>query len=355
MRTNVTTLRKYYTREFSLLTCMSWDRANRFGLADWVSWLGRGVKTILFLRSPASPKVTVWYDPHDFERFHADVHQSILTDPAYFRRAAAAYRERWTPLVAYADGTSPMKTREDFQNAHRILTHWWSAMPVMYVTAGFEDVPEAVLREARELRTQEERYADRIDQMFTDFVRRATPQLAPLAEVMTPDEVMTALNAGLSDEQRAAIEKRRNGYGMLNGEILTLDTLDPALARASLALEEDRVTGPSDILKGQGVSPGQARGRVRRIRGRADVATLRDGEVLVTEMTHPEYVPAMRKAAAIVTDEGGITSHAAIVSRELRIPCVIGTRLATQLIADGDLVEVDAEKGVVRIVKRATA
>ena len=61
----------------------------------------------------------------------------------------------------------------------------------------------------------------------------------------------------------------------------------------------------------------------------------------------------MKKAAAIVTDEGGITSHAAIVAREVGIPCVIGAKIATKALKDGDLVEVDADKGIVRIIKKA--
>lgn len=72
------------------------------------------------------------------------------------------------------------------------------------------------------------------------------------------------------------------------------------------------------------------------------------GRILVTTMTRPDFIPLMRKASAIITDEGGITSHAAIVSRELGILCVIGTKIATKVLKDGDLVEVDAEKGVVR-------
>jgi pyruvate,water dikinase len=68
-------------------------------------------------------------------------------------------------------------------------------------------------------------------------------------------------------------------------------------------------------------------------------------------MTRPEYISAMKKAAAIVTDEGGITCHAAIVSRELKKPCIIGTKIATKVLKDGDLVEVDADKGIVKILE----
>ncbi|GAG36014.1 unnamed protein product, partial [marine sediment metagenome] len=72
---------------------------------------------------------------------------------------------------------------------------------------------------------------------------------------------------------------------------------------------------------------------------------------LVTPMTNPSFVPAMQKAKAILTDQGGLLCHAAIMSRELDIPCVIGTKIATKVLKDGDLVEVDADKGVIRIIK----
>jgi pyruvate,water dikinase len=67
-------------------------------------------------------------------------------------------------------------------------------------------------------------------------------------------------------------------------------------------------------------------------------------------MTRPDYLPAMQKASAFVTDEGGITCHAAIIAREMKKPCIIGTKIASKIIKDGDMVEVDADKGVVRIL-----
>lgn len=93
---------------------------------------------------------------------------------------------------------------------------------------------------------------------------------------------------------------------------------------------------------------GKVRGRVRRILHLSDVGTMRNGEILVANMTHPDYMMAIRKARAIVTDEGGVVCHAAIISRELKIPCVIGTGEATKVFQDGDRVEVDAIAGIVR-------
>jgi phosphohistidine swiveling domain-containing protein len=101
-------------------------------------------------------------------------------------------------------------------------------------------------------------------------------------------------------------------------------------------------------------SSGKVVGRVRIVQFvEQQTKEFQDKEILVAGMTRPEYVPLMKKAVAIITDEGGITCHAAIISRELKIPCIIGTKIATQVLHDGDLVEVDADNGVVKIIKRA--
>jgi pyruvate, water dikinase len=101
------------------------------------------------------------------------------------------------------------------------------------------------------------------------------------------------------------------------------------------------------ILRGFGASPGVASGVARILHGAAEMDKLKSGEVLVTSMTTPDMVPAMSQAAGIVTDEGGMTCHAAIVSRELGVPCVVGTREATKLITDGETVTVDGKAGVI--------
>jgi pyruvate, water dikinase len=101
------------------------------------------------------------------------------------------------------------------------------------------------------------------------------------------------------------------------------------------------------LLKGLGAAPGTAAGKVRRVLHVEENTQLQPGEILVSTMTTPDMVPAMARAAAIVTDEGGMTCHAAIVSRELGIPCVVGTRTATKTLHDGEEVSVDGKMGVV--------
>lgn len=101
------------------------------------------------------------------------------------------------------------------------------------------------------------------------------------------------------------------------------------------------------ILKGAAASVGMAAGEVVVIHSPKEIDKIKEGNVLVTEMTTPDYVPAMKRAAGIVTDKGGSTCHAAIVSRELGIPCVVGTDTATKDLKNNDVVTVDGKKGLV--------
>ncbi|WP_457591325.1 pyruvate, water dikinase [Geoglobus sp.] len=101
------------------------------------------------------------------------------------------------------------------------------------------------------------------------------------------------------------------------------------------------------LLKGLGASPGIGSGKVKVIMSEKEINKIEEGDILVTTMTTPDMVPAMKKASAIITDEGGLTCHAAIVSRELGVPAVVGTKEATKVLKDGMVVTVDGEKGIV--------
>jgi len=134
-------------------------------------------------------------------------------------------------------------------------------------------------------------------------------------------------------------------------EGVTAPALAPASPPMSMTDSPGRAAAfsPSEapIVRGFGASPGTAGGIARLLLSAAELDKLQAGEVLVTTMTTPDMVPAMTRAAGIVTDEGGMTCHAAIVSRELGVPCVVGTRNATKLIADGSPITVEGKTGSV--------
>ncbi|MFH1207178.1 MAG: PEP-utilizing enzyme [Patescibacteria group bacterium] len=114
---------------------------------------------------------------------------------------------------------------------------------------------------------------------------------------------------------------------------------------------EKRSSSTGSAIHGTVANGGTAMGRVIVCKNILSIAKVGRGDVIVASMTRPEFMPALKKASAIVTDEGGITCHAAIVARELNIPCVIGTKVGTKVLKDGMTVEVRANHGIVRIVR----
>jgi len=109
---------------------------------------------------------------------------------------------------------------------------------------------------------------------------------------------------------------------------------------------------PGNSIKGTIASTGMVTGTVKIIHNASEVGKVKKGDILVAGMTSPKYMPAIFNSSAIITDDGGLTCHAAIIARELKKPCVIGTKIATSVLNDGDLVEVNANKGIIKIIKK---
>ena len=112
----------------------------------------------------------------------------------------------------------------------------------------------------------------------------------------------------------------------------------------------DKDNGGDYLVKGLPASLGKVTGVCRVILSTdsESYSLIQEGEILISDSTNPEMTPVMKKAAAIVTDMGGVTSHAAIVTRELEIPCIVGTKNATEVLKDGMKVEINASRGTVK-------
>ncbi len=146
------------------------------------------------------------------------------------------------------------------------------------------------------------------------------------------------------------LEERKKGFAMmmLDGEQYISYGAEGRALSEWIDKELNKIDNTIKEFKGQIACKGFAKGKVKIALEPAQAHELQEGEILVCPMTNPDYVPAMKRSAAIITDEGGLLSHAAIMSREFNKPCIIGTKIATKLLKNGDIVEVDAEKGIVR-------
>ncbi|MBZ4420945.1 phosphoenolpyruvate synthase [Myxococcus sp. RHST-1-4] len=166
--------------------------------------------------------------------------------------------------------------------------------------------------------------------------------------VLTDEEILELARLGQRVEQHYGspqdVEWAESGGRMYLVQSRPITTL---VEEAVTPKKPAEVKGPA-LVTGLGASPGVVSGQVRVLHRPEEGRHLRQGEILVAPMTSPDWVPTLRRSAAIITDSGGMTCHAAIVSRELRIPCVVGTRSATRVLRDGEDVTVDGSTGQVR-------
>lgn len=185
--------------------------------------------------------------------------------------------------------------------------------------------------------------------LFEEIAQRINMGLDDLFYLIS-SEIKDALEGGSNKIEE--IKQRKKAYGLiLYKDDITLLTGKELDEYKKKNLKEE-IKEEINELSGTTACGGVVKGTVKVLAGKQEIGKVEKGDILVASMTTPDFVPAMERAAAFVTDEGGILCHAAIVSREMNKPCVIGTNIATKVLKDGDVVEVNADDAVVKIIKR---
>ena len=167
------------------------------------------------------------------------------------------------------------------------------------------------------------------------------------AHVLSDSEVLELARLGLAVERHYG-SPQDTEWAMVGGTVYLVQSRPITTLRDTVPDGPEATPGPQKVLvQGLAASKGVVSGRVRVLLTPDDGSRLLDGEVLVAPMTSPDWVPTIRRASALVTDGGGMTCHTAIVARELKVPCVVGTRTATTVLRDGEVVTVDGGRGQV--------
>ncbi len=176
------------------------------------------------------------------------------------------------------------------------------------------------------------------------------PQEKRNAKVLEDDEILKLVELGEIVEELYGVPQDVE-WAIKDKKVFILQSR-PITTIKKNETKEAMAISASAILQGLGASPGVAYGEAKLVNDASELGKVKEGDVLVAVMTTPDMVPAMKRASAIVTDEGGMTCHAAIVSRELGCPAVVGTKKATTILKDGMMITVDGEKGLVYEGKR---
>ncbi|MDD5489097.1 MAG: PEP-utilizing enzyme [Candidatus Moranbacteria bacterium] len=219
---------------------------------------------------------------------------------------------------------------------------------LLYTYLGVQETAEKrTYQLAKKMRSEDHFFAYN-DRLVRDTLNKLYPSSRSFEVALTVDEIKSG-----NLPRREMLKKRFDSF-FLDSEnhkmLWSSKTFRGKYPHYVLAGKDDINFG--GVLKGIAASKGSAIGPTRIVRLNREVNKIKKGDMVVASMTTPVLVPGLKKSVGIVTDEGGILCHAGVIARELGIPCVIGTKIATKVLKDGDLVEVDADKGLINILKK---
>lgn len=289
--------------------------------------------------------VYIWFNEKGVEWVNTILKNKVKDDPKFLEVVKKKVIDGISWIRPLYENPRPLSRKDllrfidEFINTYNWVEALWWLCKVSEEELGTKNI-------LVEVREQTDKLSAGTDAVIRQSLAQIYPKLGILSSMISIDEFY---NDKIPDKD--ILQKRFDGFVYVDDGIHPELSRQEAIEKFSIDFVDEAPPTVTATIEGQSGAPGKVRGIVCKVMGHGDFGKIQAGQVLVSPMTMPDFLPVISKAGAIITDEGGITCHAAIVSRELKIPCIIGTKIATKVLKDGDLVEVDANKGVVRILK----
>ncbi len=331
------TFAKAFTREESLILCeLLGHEADQ-----WLASITSSPPPFQIVRNQQGLTET-WFCTEAAELLIDDVYKNNTENPDYLNHAIQRYKDIITQLHHYEmQGSS--RNLAELQKYIALFQQAIVPLHIIFFTPLRPETPQPLCDLALKIRGE--------DALFDNadlFVRDSLVKLYPECDGL---EILV----GLQDLPQLNIDdlKNREDNLLIFGGKYLLKTLDEFRnAHPEYNFQMNEVDKSQVTIEGSVAYRGIVEGVAQIILRKKEVADFVAGNILVAPMTTPHFLPAMKKAIAFVTDEGGVTCHAAIVARELKTPCIIGTNIATDFLCNGDTVRVDANQGKVTVLKR---
>ncbi len=272
-----------------------------------------------------------------------------LDDPEYFNHIEKSFWRKLKLISPYINGKKDIQTKEDFKTLFDNVTEVWGAYTISYWFSYYEnqDMPEDIFQRSEKIRLKIETIIEDCNIIFTKGLRNIFgKKYIEEYKYLTIEELISGEIPSKDDL------KQRSKFIIYSNGIQYHKSLANFLSKEGKCIEKIPYN-EKEGLRGQTAYQGRVHGIVKVCLTSEEMGKVQEGDVVVSAMTTPNFLSAIKLSSAIITDEGGITCHAAIIAREMKKPCIIGTKIATQVLKDGDEVEVDADEGVVRVLKRA--
>ncbi|OGI30148.1 MAG: hypothetical protein A3G09_01040 [Candidatus Moranbacteria bacterium RIFCSPLOWO2_12_FULL_48_12] len=332
---------KVYTRENSLIAFQIWEEHQCHLLKEKY-----GVALPSSVFDVYTGVASVWYPEDAVATWENFIVKKLKENPEFVAETMQWYGSNLDKLeeIWKKEKVENLSALEEF---FKLAAESWLGLSISYFLPAMKRVSKVEQDLGMKLRERAVDFLELTNHVIQNTLRDFYPDLGRLIKYLTIEEARSGALPLVS-----VLEVREKHYIYYDFNVFTDVDTDFFVRLHDIDLRQE-VT-PQDVkeLQGQIAMKGLARGKVRVLKNKSQIPELQAGEILVTAMTTPDYLPAMKKATAFITDEGGITCHAAIVARELGKPCIIGTKVATQVLKDGDMVEVDAERGIIRILKQ---
>jgi phosphoenolpyruvate synthase/pyruvate phosphate dikinase len=338
--------KKVFTRDFTLPWIQIWYKGEAKDPKPWNKQVNRSFPYIVYLRK--NHTIESYYDMSGLNWSRNSALDEIRKNDGFISDVKTNVTKRLGPILKIIK-KGVLKNKDELS---KILDLFQEAYPWFLVMWEIgESEPEQIrdlnVEPILKLKGSTITLTDDLDNLIRKTIQTIYPSLTKYSDILAIDEIKTGNIPSLE-----ILKKREEGF-IYTDEKLFLTTQQNKVENTYQIKLEQVDTKNVTKLHGSSASMGQVKGKVRKVMSVKDLKNFKDGEILVSPMTMPDFAVVMKKASAIITDEGGITCHAAILAREFGIPCIVGTRIATQVLADGDIVEVDTEHEIVNILTKS--
>lgn len=333
--TQTFTYEKIFTREESLMF-------GEIEYIEFVKWLAEITPDFI---PPTVCRVNkglleVWLCRESTQIFVDEIYRRNIEDKDYLERNIKLYKKLVAEMLKY-EKRGAARSLDELRRYLALFGQIMVPLHVIFFTPFREDTPKPLFDLAMEVRGD-----DAVFDNSDIYVRDSLVNLYPECNGI---ETLIGLE-DLDSPDPKKLKKRENDFFWAENKYLAMDFDTFQETHPSYNFLIDEVDPNQKVITGTVAFKGRVKGEVQVVSRKKDIANFKEGNILVAPMTTPHYLPAMKKAKAFITDEGGVTCHAAIVSRELKTPCIIGTKIATQVLKNGDKVEVDANTGKILII-----
>ena len=323
-------------RDGSLIGFQAWNVGDLEELRKWIGW---GFERHYFVNEGGL--ITLFYDKENYDRFE-DILAERLADKEFFNRLVRDFIEQVNlgrELIKKELG------KQEVIALYKIMVKCWPGTTIFDEISNYVEMvggDEEIINRILELRRDHGEFLYEVEPIISEAISLLYPELEGFEEVILIQEISRE-----SFPTQQELEKRRKNYILYEHFLETDKSFSELVQEHELEVVWKGLNLDNEV-RGDVAMRGKARGKVKIILKYEDIYDVDPGDILVASMTTPDHITAMEKADAFVTDEGGIACHAAIIAREFRKPCIVGTGNATKVFKNNDLVFVDADEGIVK-------